>query len=87
MDPLLRLKFVSECFMFCLSGRSIFYILFYDLLERFDYEFRLSQHSTGNWKSAISIEMSDGGHKKGIGEGVGIDNLQELTQGHILSLK
>ena len=51
--------------------------------------FRLSQHSTGNWKSAlfISIEMSDGGHKKGIGEGVEIDNLQELTQGHILSLK
>ena len=26
-------------------------------------EFRLSQHSTGNWKSVISIGMSDGGHK------------------------
>ena len=34
-----------------------------------NYEFRLGHHSTGNWKSAISIGMSDEGHKKGIGEG------------------
>ena len=70
MDPLLRLKFVSECFVYL--DAAFYYILFYNLLERFDYEFRLSQHSTGNWKSAISIEMSDGGHKKGIGEGSGL---------------
>ena len=31
----------------------------------FNQEFRLSQHSTWNWKSVISIGMSDGGHKKG----------------------
>ena len=30
MDPLLRVKFVSECFMFCFSGRSI---LLYHILR------------------------------------------------------
>ena len=34
----------------------------------FNYEFRLGQHYTGNWKSAISIGM----HKKGTGEGSGL---------------
>ena len=43
------------------------YIIFYDLLERFSYEFRLGQHST----ETIS-RMSDGGHEKGIGEGSGL---------------
>ena len=65
MNPLLRLKFVSECFMFCFSGRCVLLICstFYDLLEMFNWEFHLSQHSTGNWKSVISFGMSDGGHK------------------------
>ena len=31
----------------------------------FNYEVRLGQQSTGNWKFAISIGMSDGGLKKG----------------------
>ena len=44
---------------------AFYYSTFYDLLEMFNQEFRLSQHSTGNWKSVISIGMSDGGHKKG----------------------
>ena len=32
-------------------------------------KFRLSQHSTGNWKSVISSGMSDEGHNK-VGRGV-----------------
>ena len=38
----------------------------------------------GNLLSLVKCLTED---KKKIGEGVGIDNLQELTQGHILSLK
>ena len=44
----------------------------------FNYEFRLGQHSTENWKSAIFIGMSDGGHKKGIGEGSGLTTYKSL---------
>ena len=28
---------------------AFYYIIFYDLLEMLNYEFRLGQHSTGNW--------------------------------------
>ena len=64
MDPLLMLKFISECVMFCFSERCFYYSTFYNLLEMFYQEFRLSQHSTGNWKFVISIGMPDGGRFK-----------------------
>ena len=37
--------------------------------EMFNQDFRRSQHSTGNWKSVISIGMSEGEHNK---EGLGL---------------
>ena len=65
MDLLLRLKFVSECFMFCFSGCCFLLQHILRSFEMFNQDFRRSQHSTGNWKSVISIGMSEGGHEKG----------------------
>ena len=52
--------------------------MFYDFFEMFNYEFSLGQHSIGNWKSVISIGMSDGGHRKGIGEVSGLTTYKSL---------
>ena len=70
---MLRLKFVSECSCFVSLDAAFYYIIFYYLLERFNYK-PVSPRSAflENWKSAIFIGMSDGGHKKGIGEGSGL---------------
>ena len=64
MDPLLRLKFVSECVMFCFSG--CYFLLLHDLLKCLIKTFAAVSipQGIGNLLSLLS-RMSEGGHKKG----------------------
>ena len=71
MDPVLSLLFVSICFIFCFCGHNI--LLYHILRSSWNVKLwvslRSAFHRELNWKSAISIGVSDRGHKKEIGEG------------------
>ena len=80
MDPLLRLKFVSECVMFCFSG--CYFLLLHDLFKCLIKTFAAVSipQGIGNLLSLLS-RMSEGGHKlKKVGLGLSWPLVRQSVQ-------